>query len=178
MKGGKHMQKNDVPEFECSVLPFSVSPEDKDKPPIPAMEYLAYFEIMRQLIDFLTIALRGNPKDTSKPLRIMVQAEKVMNEYTKEGFVLLLPEQKALQETIFASMRISRRFLIKRALQSPPETWKRELEWLDDGSVEVREDFEAACRHLDEGRRLFEGLRERSKGTSSGPPVAETKSIF
>jgi hypothetical protein len=153
------MRRDDDPIITCGVLPFAVLPCDDDKPPHPNTERRVFMEIMGQLIEHLSEALKNNRKDVSKPLRIMVQAERVMDEYTSQGFVWLVPEQQALRETIFASMRISRRFLIKRALQSPPETWKRELEWLDDGSVEVLEDFEAACRHLDEGRRLFEGLR-------------------
>jgi hypothetical protein len=61
--------------------------------------------------------------------------------------------------------------VIKLVLQSSPEKCSRDLEQIDDGSTEALEDFEAACRHLDEGRRLFEGLRERSKKISqaAGP---------
>jgi hypothetical protein len=164
-------EKNDVPEFQCGVLPFYVYPSCKGTPPHPDMERDAFLEITGQFVNYMTEALK-NPKDVRRPLQIMIAAERIMSEYLKFEFMSLAPELEALQEAIFTSMRVSRRHLIARALRSPPETWKRDIGSLDNGTVEVCEDFVAACKHLDEGKRLYEDLRARSSARLPGPPAA------
>jgi hypothetical protein len=144
----------------CSVLPFSPIAGDTD-PPDPAIHREVFLEITSQLIEFLEAALKDRD-DPNKPLRIIAQAERLMGEYTREGFYLLLPLQRDLQDTLHTAWRMARRQFIRKALRCQPhetETYVRYFRELGWKGAEAMEDFRAVEAALARGTSIFEDLR-------------------
>jgi hypothetical protein len=156
--------RDDDPEIMCGVVPINPFPWQKDEPPEPAPHRQVFLEITGQLIEYLSEAVKE--RDHKRGLRIMVQAERVMGEYTREGFYLLLPMQRDLRDAIYCAFRIARRLFIRKALLCPPEQipqYQKDLEELGWCGPDATEDFRAVVRHLDEGTRLLGDLRYRCK---------------
>jgi hypothetical protein len=157
------MRKGD-PEFEltCSVLPFSPIIGD-DSPPDPATHCEVFLEITGKLIECLSAALLERD-DVWKSLRIVAQAERLMGEYTSEGFYLLLPMQRDLQFTLHMAWRMARRQFIKHALLCPPnqtETYVRHFRELGWRGGEAVADFRAVEAALARGESIFDDLRRK-----------------
>jgi hypothetical protein len=153
------MRKDD-PELKCSVLPFSPIFGDTD-PPNPTTHREVFLQITSQLIEFLCAALKERD-DPNRPLRIIAQAEKLMDEYTREGFYLLAPIQRDLQDTLHTAWRMARRQFIRRALRCQPhetETFIRYFREFGWSGAEAMEDLRAVENALARGVSIFEDLR-------------------
>jgi hypothetical protein len=147
------------PEFLCGTLAINDRPWEGPEPH-PLMHREAFFEITGQLIEFLEKALQ-NKEDVWKPIRIMVQAEHLIDMYTRNHFDLLVPLQADLQVTIRAAFRMARRAFYRRALRAPPHEVALYQKDLDEGFLwdeEAEADFEAVQQHLRYGTKLMEGL--------------------
>jgi hypothetical protein len=130
-----------------------------DEPVLDA-DQKVFLEVSAQVYALLEAATKQTDDDWM-PLRMMAKAEKLFAIYADEGFHRFTPLAKQLRATLETAARTARRAFIKRALLCNKEEWpqfERGLERLDDRSKEAREDYDAACKHLDEGRRLMEGL--------------------
>jgi hypothetical protein len=150
-------------ELTCNVLPFSPIAGDTD-PPEPVAHHEVFFEITGQLIDLLGEAVKE--RDHKRGLRIMVNAERLIGEYTREGFYLLLPLQRDLRDAIYRAHRSARRLFIRKALLCPPEQkaqYQKDFEELGWRGFDAIEDFHTAVRHIEEGRALLDDLRYRCK---------------
>jgi hypothetical protein len=165
------MRDDDDSPFTYSVLPFCLSPEERDLPPHPNSHREPFFDVTRQIIELLSAALKER-NDVWKPIRIMIQAERLIGEYTSEGFSLLLPIEQDLRETLRKAWRIERRIFIKRALSCPPEQIPEYREYLKEEWLSASpwghpgdavEDFRAVEQHLKEGQALFDDLHKRRK---------------
>jgi hypothetical protein len=155
---------DDDPEVKCGCLPFAIIPWEKDLPPEPRTHRHVFAEISSQLLDFLTDAVAAAKAggDCLKPIRIMVQAEKLIDEYTREGWFMLDPLQTDLQSTILLAHRAARRELIRRALTCAAADRPYFDGILRSGKLDgpgAVEDFRAVEAHIDEGRSLYDDLR-------------------
>jgi hypothetical protein len=74
--------EDDLPEFHCSVLNI-VFPWQQDLSMPPRTERIIYSEIMEQLIEFLTEALKRRD-DPNAAIRVIAAAEKIVGEYLAE----------------------------------------------------------------------------------------------
>jgi hypothetical protein len=74
------------PKFMCGTLAINDRPWEGPEPH-PRIHREAFFEITAQLIEFVEEALQ-NKADVWKPIRIMVQAEHLIDLYTKNHFDL------------------------------------------------------------------------------------------
>jgi hypothetical protein len=160
----------DDPKVTCGCLPFALYPWDKDEPPDPGVHRDVFFEITSQLIKYLSAALKERD-DVWKPFRIMAQAEKLMGEYTSEGFYLLLPIQRDLQDTLHTAWRMARRQFIRRALRCQPhetETFIRYFKEFDWKGAEAMEDFRAVESALARGVSIFDDLRRHHRSRVVG----------
>jgi hypothetical protein len=140
-------------------------PWDRGKPPDEETHRFVFFEIMSQLIEHVEAALNERD-DVWKPIRIMVQADRLIEEYTIEGFVYLLPLQQRLQRAIYTACRMARRAFYRRALTCPPNEVAKYQADLQAGFLwdeKAEEDFAAAERHLADGTRLMDGLWRKTQ---------------
>ena len=156
--------QKDLPEFCCSVLPFSHLDYYDTSPPAESSQRSAFLEITDQLFDHLERALRHR-HDPMRAIRVMAAGERVLAEYTAQGFHRLEPLRVDLALTVHAAFRMSRRFFIKKALTCSKQEFAkyqqsvREFGWTYSG--EAAEDYDAVIAHLDYGKALFADIIER-----------------
>jgi hypothetical protein len=171
------MPDYDDPEFSICIhhdpdrhlppTPIRLDP-NYHLPPPRWLEYEASDEIMRQLIHFLTRAIKNRHDDPGQMLRVMVRAERLMSEYVDAGFYLLEPELERLRSHIRIAGRMARRHIIRCALRGD-ERYVRDMHDMVRDDEASREDVAVAEKHLAEGTRLMVGLwpskaeRERSE---------------
>jgi hypothetical protein len=158
------------PEFTCGVVPINVYPWQKDEPPDPSTHRDVFLEMTSQLIEYLSEALEARD-DPNRALRIIAQAERSIGMYTSEGFYLLAPIQRDLQDTLHTAWRMARRQFIRRALRCQPhetETFIRYFKEFDWKGAEAMEDFRAVESALARGVSIFEDLRRHHRSTVVG----------
>jgi hypothetical protein len=156
-------------EVMCDVVPLR--PDDEFERRCvewvkERVEWDAFEEVSGQYFRLMEEAMKSD--DVWEPIRVMARAEKLMRLYISMfGHDRWLPPlQRQLQDALYIAHRKARRVFIRAALTGRKEEtpYDRDLEsgkW--DGRPDTEEDRRAVERHLNEGRRLFEGLYERSK---------------
>lgn len=144
------------PEVKCGCLPFPLYPDEADEPVRLDVQSEVFDEIYQQLWDYLLAAYQ-NRDDRWQALRIIIQAEKLIAEYTRQGFYLLNP----LAEVLNLLFRAERRIFIRRAVlcrEAERPIYKEALKRFE--GPDALADFDAVQRHLDEGGPLFDDLRK------------------
>jgi hypothetical protein len=152
---------DDLP-FTYRVLPICLSPEERDLPAHPDSQREAFFDITGQIIEHLSAALKKTKEDPWAAIKVIVKGERIVAEYVEEGFDLLAPIQRDLQDTLHTAWRMARRQFIRRALRCQPhetETFIRYFKEFDWKGAEAMEDFRAVESALARGVSIFEDLR-------------------
>jgi hypothetical protein len=146
------MRKDD-PEIKCRAVPIRLW---DDVPIDPGTQHRTFEEIYWQIYELLFAAYE-NRDDRWQAVKIIIQAEKLIAQYTDAGFDLLIP----LQEVLHQLFRAERRIFIRRALlcrEQDRPIYKAALKkW--DCDADAAADFRVVERHLSEGRALFADLR-------------------
>jgi hypothetical protein len=150
----------DDPEASCSILPFNHLDFWDTSPVDPDIQRDAFEEIYGQLFQYLDAAYQ-NREDRWQALRIIIQAEKLVSEYYRQGFTILLP----LQEVLHDLFRAERRIFVRRALLCREEDrplYKEALKkWEGPGAAD---DFRIVERALAHSANMFDDLRRRWAG--------------
>ena len=145
------------------VLPFHVYPWDRYKPVDRRVQIETANEIVTQYTKILErlVAAKADPLET---VRLWIRTEKLLIEYTSEGFNELLPFQARLRMHIDRAARVLRRVCIRSALKAPPDQnafWKDALTQLDTHDIECQEDWDCAVAAVEYGKDLLFNLRGR-----------------
>ena len=156
----KKIYLNSVAAFFHSAISTTTTPVPQPK----VRSVSAFLEITDQLFDHLERALRHR-HDPMRAIRVMAAGERVLAEYTAQGFHRLEPLRVDLALTVHAAFGMSRRFFIKKALTCSKQEFAkyqqsvREFGWTYSG--EAAEDYDAVIAHLDYGKALFADIIER-----------------
>jgi hypothetical protein len=139
--------------------------EPKNSPVPEQTQRQVLDEIASQLFEVLEEALKRRD-DPWRAISIIARGERLLAQFTAVNFTMLEPFRRQVQATLHKQWRVARRRFIRAALKAPDHEYQSYLNtfregWLD--GPDALEDFQAAERHVDEGRRLFEGLWERGK---------------
>ena len=102
--------------FHYSVLPIDEFPSDP-RPPSRETQQDALDDIEAQFVKYMKLA-RADP-DPWAAIQIIINAERILDEYASAGFDRLAPFQAAVQRDLWNAWRCVRRQFIKRALLSP-----------------------------------------------------------
>ena len=156
-EGGFHL------EITCGTLPFNLYPWDKYNPVRFDVQIATANEILTQYVKILErlVKAKADPLET---VRLWIRTEKLVIEYTSQGFNELLPFQARLRMHIDRAARVLRRVCIRSALKAPPHQnafWKDALTQLDTHDIECQEDWDAAVNAVDLGKDLLFNLRGR-----------------
>jgi hypothetical protein len=165
---------DDLP-FMYSVLPICLSLEERYLPVHPDSQRQAFFDVTGQIIEALSVALKKTKEDPWAAVRVIVKGERIVAEYVDEGFDLLEPFQRDLQDTLHTAWRMARRQFIRRALRCQPyetETFIRHFRELGSSGAEAMEDFRAVESALMRGVSIFEDLRRRHRSRVVGRDYA------
>src|SRR6516164_9145748 len=100
------------------VLPFHVYPWDRYKPVDRRVQIETANEIVTQYTKILErlVAAKADPLEI---VRLWIRTEKLLIEYTSEGFNELLPFRAQLRMNIDRAFRTLRRIVIRNALLCP-----------------------------------------------------------
>ena len=124
------------------------------------VEWDAFEQVSERYIELMEVALKSD--DVWEPIRVMARAERIMELYAAMWNDRWFPPlQRQLQDALYTAHRIARRLFIRRALTCSKEQQPHNDAMMKSGAWEGRgaiEDFDAVERHLDEGRRLLDGL--------------------
>jgi hypothetical protein len=110
----------DHPEITCSTLPFGLHPWDEYNPAHFDVQMQTGNEIVKQYTRILE-HLVETKSDPLEIVRLWIRTEKLLIEYTSEGFNELLPFQAGLRMHIDRATRVLRRVVIRNALKAPKE---------------------------------------------------------
>jgi hypothetical protein len=145
------------------VLPFRIYDWDRYTPVARRTQIETANEILTQYVKILQrlVAAKADPLET---VRLWIRTEKLVIEYTSQGFNELLPFQARLRMHIDRAARVLRRVCIRSALKAPPHQnafWKDAFTKLDTHDIECQEDWDAAVNAVDHGKDLLFNLRGR-----------------
>jgi hypothetical protein len=150
-------------QINCSCLPLTIYPWDKYNAVDRRIQIRTANEILTQYNKILG-ALLAAKADPLEIVRLWIRTERLLQEYTSQGFNELLPRQAELRMHIDRAARVLRRCVIRNALLSPEEFagfYRDALTKLDTHDIECQEDWDAVCDHIDQGQVLLIHLRAR-----------------
>ena len=146
-----------VPLYECATDPW---------PPSRETQECALFDIKAQFVECMERVL-ADP-DPWVAIKIMVNAERILDAYVRERFHMLAPVQAELKADLHKVWRMARRKFLRAALLSPAHEFPQFLATARDpklglDGVDADADFDAVVRHLEAGGPLFDDLRKRDR---------------
>jgi hypothetical protein len=158
--------RDDDTEITCGTLPLCVYPWDEYKPVREDVQAEVLAEIKQQFVDILERALKSK-SHPHRIIRILINTEKLLAQYTQERFTELLPFQAEIRLDLDRAFKILRRKIIRDALLAPKhdrellEIYRQGLKQLDSRDPEAAEHYQAVRNHLQYGTDIFFNLRGR-----------------
>jgi hypothetical protein len=153
--------RDDDLEITCGTLPFNIYPWDQYNPVRHDIQVQTGNEILSQYTAILERLVKAK-SDPLETVRLWIRTERLLIEYTSQGFNELLPFQARLRMHIDRAARVLRRWVIRNALSAPhlfDQFYREALNKLDTKDQETQEDYEAVCAHLDHGQDILFNLR-------------------
>jgi Leu/Phe-tRNA-protein transferase len=134
-------------------------------PPSRETQECALFDIQVQFVECMERAVQD--PDPWVAIKIMVNAERILDAYARGRFVMLAPVRDELRADLHKVWRMERRRFIRRALLSPADEFPRYLAAARDPKLgldgpDADADFDAVVRHLEQGGPLYGDLRKRA----------------